>query len=226
MHLPSLTPPIAVALLVACSPQVDLKNGSGSNSDGSGSTSSTPSCEELEPEQSAAVQFTVRNTSDAPIFLDQGTCGPAVDVLDAAGNPTAWRFPDCTVPSCEAMLDDDCAVACAGCIQGIIRIAPGGTLDVSWAGTLFADIEAPAACTPAGCDNACARELAAPAGTYNVQTRFHATCPYQDPESCECASGEDTCAIFDLDGTLAETPTMFSVSFEYDQQTTVELALP
>jgi hypothetical protein len=147
-------------------------------------------------------------------------------VLDAAGNPTGWQFPDCAVPSCEALLDGDCAVACADCAPGIIRIGSGETHHVSWAGTLYADAEAPAACTPAGCDSACARELAAPAGTYNVQTRFHATCPYEDPASCECANGEETCAIFNFEGRITETPTLFSVAFDYDQQTTVELALP
>jgi hypothetical protein len=221
----------AAVVGLACGPSVENDDASDTGSETSGgtqddgATTSPLTCEAVASEASTPVRFMVRNTGTDPIYLDQASCAPPVDLLGPDRAVSRWRFPDCNLAACEALLQGDCGISCADCASGVIRVAPGATYQLDWDGTVFVDVEAPPQCTPATCDAQCHRQVAAAPGTYRLETRVHLDCPFAELRDCDCPAGEDVCAIFVYAESPPEAQT-FSAEFDYAAETTVVMTVP
>lgn len=210
--------------LAGCGPSADEPAGSASGGGsgaqtepgGSGSTAGQ-ACEDFAAAPGEPVMIQVRNDRAEPIFVDGVGCGPGISISQT-GAPVRWRFPDCNLASCDDVLAGECAISCADCASGILRLIPGGVYDVFWDGAVFEDVEVPLECAAMQCEPACHRALAAPSGSYEVLARVFTECPLEDPTSCECPGGDqDGCFIF-VDGVQTLEPDPISLEFSYPEE--------
>ncbi len=196
---------------------------SGSDSD---RTTGEAACEGLEPESSGTVTLIVRNEGFDALYIDQFSCNPAIGVGRADGSPLLWQPSGCDAPTCEALLDGDCSVACGACVGSVLRLDPGEVVEQAWVGTVFESAQVDAACQPEGCNTGCEQEFAAEANTYVAQTSFVRECPYTDAALCECPEGQRVCSITSLDEVPEVTSIPRSVEFDYSgADLTVELSI-
>lgn len=200
--------------------------GLGTGSDEGADETGAPSCEDFESASGAMITLGVTNMTGAPTFLHRIGCNDPIGLSAAEGEPSVMlAFPDCEAPNCDDLLAGNCAVACAGgsggaCQQTVIRIDPGVTHTRTWTGSVWNNATVPTECLPAasGCDSQCFQQSPSAPGAFSISVEFSG-CPNEDPASCECPNGEDTCEIMVGVGKPSAMPGNVSIDFEYPTET-------
>lgn len=165
--------------------------GTGSGS-GSGSTGSGQQCLGFDDtNETTQVTVTVRNTTDEAIYLTGLGCDSQIDLelYDANDREVSYRRGNCHFTCAELQNTDPvCAGGCA--IPPIIMIAPGGSYDLSWDGTLHEPTEMPASCYFSSdfASPTCDVRISAPEGSYAFEVVGYddSWCPIDLPGGCEC----------------------------------------
>ncbi len=142
----------------------------------------------------APVEITIRNDTQAPVFLRTYNLDSAAfrnelfqlwtpDAINPLStNPSACDF------ACGLFTDGECELACsdAGPPPNPRMLIPGGTLKLQWGGQHMGQVEVPARCKPEQCDAlTCGRWLdATPGGMYEIRVAAGEAWNCYDPECC------------------------------------------
>lgn len=176
------------------------------------------SCEDLKPSPPQTVDLRLINNRPDPIFVGGG-CGSALR-LERVGQQSRFAADTCDMPTCDNALDGDCAMACAACVPGVLRIEPGMSYDASWSGTLFEAADISQTCS-GQCTTNCWQELAAPEGDYRMLADVFVECP-ESLDDCSCPPGaSEPCFIEAYDGAVNAEP--FAVDFGWPTNGPIEL---
>jgi hypothetical protein len=198
------------------SSSASASSGSASTVDPTGSTGDLL-CEGLENEEhGGAVELTIRNDTDAPIFLvEQYYClSSFIAVEDPGGEPVEWRS-DGWVISCEDLAGP--APSCGGpaCLGETVRIDPGGEYGQSWPGYVHDPMMLDPTCAMDpdafdSCGTTCFIEHTPVPGEYRISVEASADldCGEQPCPECEEDHGNGACSIF-IDG-VAVGPDRFT----------------
>lgn len=196
---------LGIAALAACTTtvsQFEDDGGSGGNgSGGTGSGGNGTQCEGFEDTtERADVTVSIRNATAAPIYLTGLGCDADIDLrlYDEDDQRIDFRAGVCHF-TCEELQQSEaiCAADCA--IPPIVMIAPGGSYDMPWDGTIHRPAQMPESCylNPEYATQGCDRRTVAPAATYQFEVSAHddSWCPLDQPGACTCtpdASGSCT----------------------------------
>lgn len=218
-------------LSLGCGPQAnDVPEGGGDGSSGPASSStggdvatssstgaaSSSSGELLcagfeNDEAGPPIEFTVRNATDAPIFLQsQFACDTSyLQLADPGETQLEWRT-DGWLVSCEEFLGGDPLCGGPGCSAASIRLEPGGVYTEQWPGFAFEMHTLDPACldeASEACGNRCFVTRQVPAGEYTatVQVARDADCgDVECIDFCEVDLGPGACEMFYFDDILGE----------------------
>lgn len=197
-----------------------------STSPTSTSTGAPASCEAFLPDEILAEQTTITltNASAGPIWLGAVGCAglPDLDILDGDGQDHFFVFEPCSPLPCERLMAGDCAVACDDCVVPAgLRLDPGASFSLLWAGADVEFMEMTAECAPGpGCARECVAARERPAGTYEITV----TAAQQCVGSCDCASPSPNghCTV---DGGIVLSEEL-KVSVPLDFPATLEIEVP
>lgn len=196
-------------------------------------------CAEFRDDESGAVTIIVENARSTPVFFHKTqSCSNTLDPLLTSpdGEPVSLETASCG--RCAAFLDG------SGCFDdectsgfGLIMLAPGSRVVLSWAGTQRKPQTMPWSCEPYGTpgtgDISCYRQERAPSGRYSVHLNAisTATCGAQfdgSPQPCVCMASETegpraTCAVHG--STDVGDPIEYVAELDYpnDQEVTVRI---
>lgn len=152
----------------------------------------------------ADVSVTIRNTSAEPIYISGLGCTNNLDLrlYDAADNMLSYQRGACHF-TCE-QLQQSSAVCAADCaVPPVVMIAPGGTHELAWDGTIHQSAPMPTGChlEPEYAAGSCDQRVVAPEGTYQFELTAHddSWCPPDSESECACtpdANGSCTVDTF------------------------------
>ena len=171
--------------------------GSGSGGSGNAGTGGNDQCAAFADEQgSAQVTVRFRNDSPMPIYLPGNCDFVQYGIRPSSGDDgVAYGYDPSCLQTCEG-LQTEPAYACAAdaCAPTSWHLPPGGTHDVTWAGTGLRQENMPAACYYEGesFGGSCSRVIAAEPNTYRVEINGFMSCEsFTESPECECdASGQ------------------------------------
>lgn len=145
------------------------------------------------PSSLAPVEITIRNDTQAPIFLRAFTAdsiafrsepfelwtAEGIGPLSTAPNECDFACGQPTFFECEFYCTD------AGPPPNPLMIIPGGALQTQWGGQYMAQVEVPTRCLPEPCDAlSCGRWLDATPGMYEIRVAAAASWMCDDPDCC------------------------------------------
>lgn len=147
------------------------------------------------PPVSPPVEITIRNDTQAPVFLRTYTWdGKAAfrtelfELWSPGGSAPLSTNPNACDFACGTPTDGECELACgdSGGPPNPRMLIPGGALKLQWGGQHMAQVDVPARCLPAECDAFnCGRWLdATPGGLYEVRVDAAESWTCYDPECC------------------------------------------
>lgn len=229
---------ISIAATAACTTTIsqfeDDGGGAGGSGNGTGAGAGTgggqTQCEGFEDTtQTTDVAVTIRNDTDAPIFLGSLDCEVDIDLrlYDADDQRVSYRPGACHFTCAELQQTD--AVCAAGCAAPLIlMIAPGGTHRMAWDGTVHEPTEMPAACYfgPEFAGPSCDVRIGAPAGGYAFEVIGYddSWCPLDQPGACECTpDANGTCMVEQYGDLLAGSGVPARASLEFPNNSSVEI---
>ncbi len=154
--------------------------------------------------QTTDVAVTVRNDGASPIYITGLGCDASVDLrlYDANDQLLAYRERVCQF-TCSELQETDavCAADCA--LPPVVMIAPGGTYELAWNGTVLDAVGMPPGCylSPDLAGDTCEQRVVAPAGEYALEITAYdgSFCPLDMEGACECepdATGSCTVDIY------------------------------
>jgi len=141
------------------------------------------------------VEFTIRNDTQAPVFLRTYTLdGKAAfrtelfELWTSGGSAPLSTTPNACDFACGSQSYGECGFGCsdAGEPPNPRMLIPGGALKLQWGGQHMGQVEVPARCLPAECDALdCGRWLdATPGGMYEIRVEAAEAWTCYDPECC------------------------------------------
>ena len=190
------------------------------------STGTPASCEAFLPPEAVAepTTITLTNASPGPIWLGAVGCAglPDLAILDGVGQNHFFVFEPCSPAPCELLLAGDCPLGCDDCVvPASLRLDPGASFSILWAGADVAFMEMTAECAPGpGCAGECVAARERPAGTYEIAVTAARKCL----GTCDCASpGPNGHCTVDGGIILSDALTV-SVSLDFPE--TLEIEIP
>ncbi len=205
--------------------QSDTSETGQSETSQSDTTGDTPVCDPSDPDIGPAVAVTIRNETDAALYLTEATqCMDGSPFTIASGGELLrWQFGICE--SCADALMGLCQ--CPGpCIQDtVIRVDPGGHYDASWPGGRIDVATLTPECVNESCGDQCAAITQADAGDY-VAGAIASPMVTCDFEPCDCLEPPDPAGWCRINGFRAGTEVLVEAAFAYPAQTALELAFP
>lgn len=231
---PSIT--ITIALLLACSPKTDDADETSASASSSSSTDTPTSTDAptstdptgdvcvdpAETEFGPSVAITIRNDSDAPLFiLTQSFCASVLPVTLFAGDAELVISPGSCDFSCADVLSGNCGCP-AGCgdPEDVVQIAPGGVYTDTWSGINVVPFELDASCFTEDCGNSCTAERQTPPGSYTMRATAATAVDNCEPP-CTCTANADGWCIFEASPSGADI--VVEVPLEYPSQTAASL---
>lgn len=225
-------------LVTACGPkdpQPDTASGSSSSSGGTdapttGTTDTPtgtgepgcvdPSIDTVGP----AIKVLLRNTGDAPIWVDAKIfCDnrDPFDLLDPQGEPVHAQTGMCEFTCAEALSGGcGCANGC-GDADRVVQIDPGATFEASWSGVHWQTTPLAESCAP-GCEPTCVARTQAPAGTYTLIARSSGAVTECEP--CGCTPNAD--GWCEMGGIRSGDELAVETKFDYPTTTEVLIEFP
>jgi hypothetical protein len=142
-----MRPLARIALCFVAFGSLHLLGGCGSGSESSSTTGGGSSvCDDFRREEGIGALVKVRlvNQTGNNLYLGDPSgsgCGSPADfvVNDAEGHLLPWRAGDCEF-TCEALMKGSCGCADICAPPSVRLVAPGGTYEVAWAGTIFTPV--------------------------------------------------------------------------------------
>jgi hypothetical protein len=218
---------ISAVALAACTTtitQFDDDGGSG------GSGGAGPQCEGFDDTtERTDVTVTLRNERAEPVFLTGLGCESDIDLrlYDDDGERMGFRGGACHF-TCEDLQETDgvCAADCAA--PPIVMIAPGGSYELAWSGTVLAPEEMPSSCyySPEWAAETCDLRAPAPAGTYRFEVTGYddSWCPLDEPGACNCTPNADgNCNVEQYTDLSAAEGAPVSATLAFPSETATEI---
>lgn len=208
------------ALLAACGGTVTTGGGGGGGAGGQG----PGLCEtylDQTSDDGAPRPTTVRlvNLRASDVFLGdptQGCYGYVPFSLAQGGEAVEPRLGGCQF-TCETMMSGQCSCP-AICEQPqIVRLAPGGTYELTWGGFDYLPAQLPSECNTAGCSGECFIPRYA-SGLYEVTGTAY---PELDCGGGDCTCEPDASGACVVDGAAAVAGAPITTSVTYDYASTV-----
>jgi hypothetical protein len=205
--------------LAACSS--DVSTGGAGGAGGAECASFLPP--ETPPWTPVTVRFT--NTHKTPYYLvgGGGCSGDAFSITDAGGKTLPSTSGACGL-TCAALQTSSCVCAADCALSPIIFIAPGGTLSVTWPGSIFTETTMPAGCFDnAMCADKCLTE-GAPTGNLTFTASLWTSVEGCDPAQCMCAPDAAGSCPINGPATVAGTELKATAPFAAGTDTSVDIA--
>ncbi len=228
------------ALLAACTTTVTAfedDGGTGAGASGSGASGSTggsggggAECSGFEDTTTVTtVTVTVQNATAQAIYLGGTDCEIDIDLrlFDAADQPVRFRDGVCHFTCSELQVTD--AVCAAGCaLPPIVMIAPGGSYELTFNGTMLDPVEMPTSCyfNADFATGTCDQRVVAPTGGYAFAVTGYddSWCPLDQPGACECTpNASGNCTVEQFGDILSGQGVEARASFNFPSDDTVEL---
>jgi hypothetical protein len=175
---------------------------------------------------STRVTIRIRNSSDAPRYLDSGSACTAVPfrLKDSSGKELTWAPVGCG--TCQ-----DALMGLCSCIEDcqsapIYMIPPGSAYEMTWSGAIFTETPVPDSCPTFGCQQTCLREEAAPKGKLELTASLWTDAIGCTDSPCTCAPGAKHYCSIDPFATLVGEEHVASATLDYPEGNFVEIVLP
>lgn len=158
------------------------------------------------------------NLSATTLYLGdptQGCYGYVPYSLERDGVAVAPRLGGCTF-TCETLMSGQCSCPAICEQSSIVRIVPGGSYELTWAGFDYLPETLPQECGAQGCAGACYVPRFA-SGLYEVTGTAYTTLEgCGEPGSCDCVPDESgSCSFFDGTALVSGAPLSTSVTYDY-----------
>lgn len=228
---PSITTITIIALLLACSPKTDDADETSASTSAASSTTDTPTSTDptgdacvdpAETEFGPSVAITIRNDSDAPLFIPtQSYCAAVLPVRLFAGDAEIVISPGiCDFPCADALSGNCGCPAGCGDPEDVVQIAPGGVYTDTWSGISVVPFELDASCVSEDCGAACTAERQTPPGSYTLRATATTAVDNCEPP-CTCTANADGWCIFEASPSGADI--VVEVPLEYPSETAASL---
>lgn len=183
-------------------------------------------CGDFTPPQPATkpMKVVIANNTSANIYLGSpsGTCQFGFSVFQ--GQTELQPARDQCAMTCGELQTDGCECV-SQCVSIVTLVAPGGTYDIGWPGTLFTAHDMPASClADASCSGkGCLVEEAVPDGALSIKVAAYPDKQCAQGQQCfDCTPGglKKNCTVFNASAT-AGTP--LSGSATWTGESTVQI---
>lgn len=187
--------PLALVFSLACSANVDLVGGGGSDNgggegpggQGSGGGNNSPQCIPFhDAEPLSAITIRIRNESGQDIYLPAACNALEYAITPVSGEDGVYYGPayDSCFQSCEELQTSELEPCPAdACAATSIRLAPGSNIEVPWDGRGLINGNMPAECWYSqDFGSQCTQIVNASSGDYAISLQGFSDCG----EGCEC----------------------------------------
>jgi hypothetical protein len=194
------------------------------DSESSGTETGDPaSCDPSDPDIGPAVEVTILNQTEAPLYLTEATgCVPGAPFgISFGGQALDWIFGICD--SCGEALQGICQCPGPCFIDTVIRIDAGGQYVGSWPGGSIFQATLTPECADDFCGDQCFAIAQAEDGDYvaNAIASAMVTC---ESGVCDCVEAPDPDGWCRIEGMRAGGDISSEVAFAYPNETAVELS--
>jgi hypothetical protein len=171
------------------------------------------------------MKVVIANNTSANIYLGSpsGTCEFGFSVFQ--GQTELQPSRETCALTCGELQTDGCDCV-SQCVSIVTLVAPGGTYDIGWPGTVFTAHDMPASClADATCSgNGCLMEEAAPEGALAIKVAAYPDKQCAQGQQCsDCTPGglKKNCTVF---GASATAGTPLSGSATWTGESTVQIS--
>jgi hypothetical protein len=163
------------------------------------------------------------------VYLGGGSgCGPIplFALRGPDGAALTWARGDCTFECSELMdISADCPAICQ--IPPVVLIAPGGTYEIPWSGTVLRSVDMPGTCTYESTSGtvSCLMEEEAPQGDLQLLAVAGSEAMLSDCGAADCSCTPDVSGscVIDSGGTVSGEAVEASATLASPGETSVDI---